>query len=121
VVPCVPALGLIVGAIHRDPRYVKLGAIVRAYAKADANAVCWRCGRTLPEHPPHKNGSPPHWQAGHTVDGSTTWEPWVHVTRTPHPALTGPGGWLAPEASTCNTSAGATTGNARRASGYDWP
>jgi hypothetical protein len=49
----------------------------------------------LSQHPPHHTGKPPTWQAGHVID---------HDPASP----------LAPEASTCNTSAGATYGNARR-------
>lgn len=68
---------------------------VRQAAQADPLTRCWRCGRTLAEHPPHRNGAPARWMAGHIVDGLI-------------------GGPLAPEASTCNLSAGATAGNQRR-------
>lgn len=57
-------------------------------AKADPRTLCWRCGRTLEQHPPHKSGRAAYWTAGHTVD------------RSPHCPLL-------PEASVCNYSAGA--------------
>lgn len=68
---------------------------VRQMANANPDTRCWRCGLTLAQHPPHKNGTPAKWTAGHVVDGQV-------------------GGPLAPEASTCNYSAGATAGNQRR-------
>ena len=89
------------GAHHRGDYHVR-SRQVRDQANADPTTTCWRCGRTLAQHPPHKNGKPARWTAGHLIDGDPT---------SP----------LAPEASTCNYSAGATTGNARRGSGYDWP
>ena len=61
---------------------------IRAAANANPNTRCWRCGRTLAQHPPHHNGNPAKWTAGHLRDGDPT---------SP----------LAPEASTCNYSAGA--------------
>jgi hypothetical protein len=103
------------GLLHKDRRYVKAAKIIRDYANADTHAVCWRCGRTLRDHPAGAK-----WQAGHTIDGSTTWHIWPHVTRTPDPTLTGPGGWLAPEASTCNASAGAAYGNRKREPDSGW-
>ena len=69
----------------------------------DTTTLCWRCGRTLQQHPPGAR-----WHAGHTIDGSNNWEPWYG------PDLPPPGDWLTPEASTCNTSAGATYGNRNR-------
>jgi hypothetical protein len=56
---------------------------------------CGRCGKLAHEHPPHANGRPGHWQAGHTVDGDN---------RAP----------LIAEWSTCNLSAGGRLGNQRR-------
>ena len=48
---------------------------------------CWRCGRLLHEHRPHKDGRSPFWTAGHIVDSDRS---------SP----------LALEASTCNFEAG---------------
>lgn len=89
------------GAHHRGTYHVD-SRRVRAAANANPGTTCWRCGRTLAEHPPHRNGAPAHWTAGHIIDGDPT---------SP----------LAPEVSTCNYTAGAVTGNQRRATGYTWP
>jgi hypothetical protein len=59
-----------------------------ASAYGDQSTKCWRCGLTLAQHEPHKNGKPATWTAGHVRDGD----------------VTSP---LAPEASTCNYRAGA--------------
>lgn len=69
----------------------------RLVARAYSNRLtkCWRCGRTLAEHPPHQTGAPVKWTAGHIRDSDPT---------SP----------LAPEASTCNSSAGAKYGNTGR-------
>jgi hypothetical protein len=87
-------------AHHRGRRYVTESARIRALANANPNAVCWRCGLTLTAHPPHVNGKPQRWTAGHTVDGSRTWQPWRWVDVQPPP-----GDWLAPEGSRCNVAA----------------
>jgi hypothetical protein len=84
-----------VKAPHHRGSYHVTAARVRAAANADPNTRCWRCGRTLNQHPPHRNGKPATWQAGHTTDSQV-------------------GGHLAPEASTCNTIAGARYGNQLR-------
>lgn len=68
---------------------------VRQAANADPATTCWRCGRTLAEHKPHKTGKPARWMAGHIIDGQA-------------------GGPLLPEASTCNLEAGARYGNRKR-------
>jgi hypothetical protein len=82
---------------HRRGSYQTQAAAVRARAYADETTRCQRCGLTLAEHPPHRNGTPARWDAGHP------------------PGLDGvPGAPLAPEASTCNRSAGAALGNRRR-------
>lgn len=67
---------------------------VREAAAANPGTLCWRCGKTLAQHPPHKNGKPARWQAGHVNQGEI-------------------GGLLLPEASTCNTGHGARLGAAR--------
>ena len=87
---------------HHSGDYQVRAKAVRDRANADPTTTCWRCERTLAEHPPHKDGKPARWTAGHVIDSDPT-----------SPLL--------PEASTCNYAAGATTGNTRRASGYDWP
>jgi hypothetical protein len=68
---------------------------VREAAAASPYTTCWRCGRTLAQHPPHKTGKPARWTAGHLRDGD-------------------PSSPLLPEASTCNKSAGAAHGNRLR-------
>lgn len=80
---------------HYRGSYATRAARVRALAYADPATRCRRCGRTLAEHPPQVNGKPPTWHAGHVIDGDP---------RSP----------LAPEVSTCNSSAGARENNQRR-------
>lgn len=62
---------------------------------ANPNTRCWRCTLTLDQHPPHKNGRRPWWTRGHIRDSDPT---------SP----------TAPEASTCNYTAGAQHGNRLR-------
>jgi len=59
---------------------------IREAAYDDPNTPCWRCQRTLAQHPPHRNGTPASWHAGHAQDGQVE-------------------GALLPEASTCNQQA----------------
>ncbi len=82
------------GAHHRGSHQVRARAIVAA-ANADPTTKCGRCGKTLAEHRPHRNGTAARWDAGHVHDGQV-------------------GGPLRPEASTCNRSAGASKGNQLR-------
>lgn len=89
------------GAHHSGTYQVRARA-VRDAANRNPATQCWRCGLTLAEHAPHADGKPVTWTAGHVID-------------------TDPTSPLAPEASTCNYSAGATTGNTRRGTGYEWP
>jgi len=100
---------------HRDPRFIRWGRLVRDAANADPNTRCWRCGRRLTDHPPHKTGAAPTWHAGHTIDGQLG-RPWLKVTEPPPE-----GPWLAAEASTCNVTAGARAGARGRGTGYSWP
>lgn len=79
------------GSYHVRSRQVRLAAY------ANPLTACWRCGLTLRQHRPHKNGKPPRWTAGHVRDGD-------------------PSSPLLPEASTCNFRAGAIAGNRRRGS-----
>ena len=84
---------------HR--RYVVVGALVVNAARSNPDAVCWRDGHTMAWHRLRYPGRRLHWQRGHTVKGSRTWQPWLDVTRQPPP-----GDWLAPEVSVCNVAAG---------------
>jgi hypothetical protein len=76
---------------HYSGDYQLRARAVRAAAYANPDTRCWRCGKTLVEHGPGVR-----WDAGHVRDGDPT---------SP----------LAPEASSCNRSAGAALGNVRRA------
>lgn len=86
------------GSFHVRSRRLVLQARARDRA-ADLgqgeHVRCWRCGLTLAEHQPHRNGDRPIWTAGHTRDGD-------------------PSSPLAAEASTCNYSEGARRGNRLR-------
>ena len=73
---------------HYQGTYHVRARHIREAANNNPLTTCWRCGRTLQQHPPHKNGKPPKWTAGHIIDSDPT---------SP----------LAPEASTCNYTAGA--------------
>ena len=75
---------------HYGGSYQLRARAVRAAAYANPLTQCWRCGKTLSEHGPGAR-----WDAGHVRDGDPT---------SP----------LAPEAASCNRSAGATLGNVRR-------
>ena len=101
-------------AEHHTGRFVRWSGIIRRAANATPLAVCWRCGHTLQEHRT-RTGKPDRWQAGHTVQGSTTWQPWTDVTNVPPP-----GDWLAPEARSCNSADGARIRNTRSSSAFNW-
>lgn len=75
-------------APHHRGTFQRRAFAVRRAAYADSSTRCWRCGRTLDEHPPTKTGKPPRWSAGHLNDGQ----------------VNGP---LAPEVISCNMAAGA--------------
>ena len=81
---------------HHRGTFQRRADKIRAAAYADPYTKCWRCGRTLAQHPRHKTGRPPTWQAGHVLTG----------------VVDGP---LAPEASTCNTTHGGRLGGQRAA------
>jgi hypothetical protein len=72
---------------HRRGNCHVTARLVREAANANPKTTCWRCGKTLAEHAPHKSGRPATWTAGHVNDGEA-------------------GGQLLPEASTCNYRAG---------------
>jgi hypothetical protein len=76
---------------HKGNYHVRSRAVVAA-AKADPTTVCWRCGKTLHQHPDTKTGNPPKWSAGHLRDGDPT-----------SPLL--------PEVLSCNARAGAILAN----------
>lgn len=76
---------------HYTGDYQRRAAAVRRAANANPATTCWRCGRTLADHPAGAT-----WDAGHIVDGNKY-------------------SALAPEASSCNRSHGAALGNRRRA------
>lgn len=76
---------------HHHGSYQRRALAVRRAAYANPLTRCWRCGLTLAEHQPHRNGKRARWTAGHVIDGQV-------------------GGPLAPEASTCNYTAGAVRG-----------
>lgn len=82
------------GAHRRGQHGQRHAKAVVDRANNDPTTRCWRCGKTLDEHAPHKDGTRPTWQAGHTRDGDPTCQ-------------------LLPEASTCNTAAGAIARNRR--------
>ena len=94
-------------AHHRGVRYTKYSALIRTLAAANPDAICFDCGLKL--------GRGDRWQAGHTVAGSTTWQPWLDVTTVP-PS----GDWLAAVHRSCNAADGARIRNALSASVYDW-
>ena len=77
-------------APHHAGTYHVQSRKVRAAANANPDTRCWRCRRTLTEHPWTKTGKLPKWTAGHVedADGNLTGE-------------------LAPEADVCNFTEGA--------------
>ena len=77
-------------APHHSGSYHRRAMALRAAANADPGTRCWRCGRTLAEHPPTKTGRAPRWTAGHVEDRNGN--------------LTGE---LAPEPDVCNFTEGA--------------
>lgn len=79
--------------LWQNSDYRRRGDAIIAAANRNPNAKCWRCGRTLAQHPPHRDGAPAKWTRGHVIDGDP---------RSP----------LAAEASTCNYSAGGRSGRA---------
>lgn len=109
------ASGVSVGAVHRDRRYIKAAARITGLAKGTPTAICWKHGTHVSQCPPHRNGTPSKWVAGHTIDGSTNWTPWYHVSLQPPP-----GDWLAPQCSASNSSDGAAYGNRRREPSSGW-
>lgn len=94
---------------------------VKHAATANPLTLCWRCHRTLDQHPPHHNGNPAYWTAGHTQHGSTTAQPWTAplITRA-HCDQAAHGDYLAPEASVCNYGAKDSTPVERIATTRHW-
>lgn len=95
---------------HYQGQFASYRKQLMQLAAMTPTAICWRDGLTLEQHPPHKDGTPAKWTAGHTIDGDPTATPWLNVDRRP-PA----GSWLALEASTCNYANGARRTNKLRA------
>lgn len=91
---------------HYRGRYDRHRRLLLDLAATHRDAICWRDGLTLAQHPPHRDGKPATWTAGHTVDGDPGAVPWVKVHAVPPP-----GSWLALEASTCNYANGARRKN----------
>lgn len=102
------------GTFHVDARRV------RTAANRHPGQLCWRCGRTLGQHPPHRDGKPARWTAGHTRTGVPHVRIWLHPDQPPaHWLAAAPA--LAPEASTCNYADGGASTPRTRSTGYDWP
>ena len=77
---------------HYRGSYETRARAIRRAAHMNPNTRCWRCGRTLAEHPPTRTGKPPTWTAGHILDSN-------------------PNSPLAAEANVCNYAAGADLRN----------
>ena len=84
---------------HRDPLFIKAGAVIRARANADPTTVCPTCGLTLEQRRRINPGAT--WDCDHVIPGSLA-------------------AGLRARCSTCNRADGARMTNAKRASGYDW-
>lgn len=82
-------------APHHDGAYRRIAKVITDAAKADPRTTCRRCGLTLAQHRPHKNGRAPFWTCGHVVEGDGRYG-------------------FGPEVSTCNFAAGARYTNAKR-------
>jgi hypothetical protein len=90
-------------APHHKGRYHQASRALVAAAYANPDTRCWRCDKTLAQHPNTKTGNPPRWSAGHVIDGQ----------------INGP---LRPEVLSCNSRAGAVIGNRspKRKKGATW-
>ena len=96
-------------AHHRGEHQVNAKRVTDA-AKANPLTLCWRCRRTLWHHAPHANRRAAYWTAGHTQPGGPHAQPWLTPLIMPAQCeQVARGNWLAPEASTCNFQAGATS------------
>src|SRR5690554_1115702 len=85
---------------HKGRRYTRTAAQLRQAANRNPDAICWRCGLTRQQHLERWPDRHHAWHAGHTLDGSTTWQPWTSITQQPPP-----GDWLAIEDAYCNIRA----------------
>jgi hypothetical protein len=56
-------------APHHRGSYHRRSLALVAAAYRDPTTRCWRCGRTLAEHPNTTTGNPPKWSAGHVIKG----------------------------------------------------
>ena len=89
---------------HHSGRFQTDGQHLRTLGNNNPQAICWRDGQTLNQHPPGDK-----WTAGHTIDSYPNPPAWWDVTRQPPP-----GPWLALEASSCNYANGAHRTNRHR-------
>jgi len=96
-------------AHHRGGHQVNAKRVT-AVANANPLTLCWRCRRTIWQHAPHSSGEPAKWTGGHTQPGGLDAQPWLDPLIVPaHCEKAARGNYLAPEASTCNFSGGATS------------
>jgi hypothetical protein len=86
-------------AHHSSRAYLQGRGVLQALTR-NPLTLCQRCGKVAAEHKPQRSGKAQHWQAGHSIAGSTTWTVWQDVT-----ALAPDGDWLWPEQSRCNVAA----------------
>jgi hypothetical protein len=86
-------------AHHSSRAYLQGRGRLQALARNPAT-LCQRCGKPALAHKPQQSGKPQHWQAGHSIAGSTTWRLWLNVE-----TLAPSGDWLWPEMSRCNVAA----------------
>lgn len=92
---------------HHSGSFNRRSRTINAASTANRATVCWRDGRTLAAHPPHKTGTPAYWTTGH-VDN-------LDLARRNGATITMIDGRpCAPEVSTCNYSIGASDGNRAR-------
>jgi hypothetical protein len=91
---------MMANATHHSSRaYIKGRGMLQAMAR-NPLTLCQRCHKTAAEHKPQRSGKSQHWQAGHSIAGSTTWAVWLH------PNVVAPDGdWLWAEMSRCNVAA----------------
>lgn len=100
---------------HHRGRYHVGSRQVRRAAEANPLTLCWFCRQPLHAHKPHASGEPARWNAGHTIDGSESYQLWLTPLITVADCeRAAAGDWLAPQASTCNMRAGRALQDARR-------
>lgn len=92
---------------HHSGSFNKRSQALNRAATANPNTICWRDGLTLAAHPPHHTGTPARWTTGH-IDNLD------QAHRNSAVIIYIDGRPCAHEASTCNYSIGAATGNRQR-------